>query len=262
MSEEDLVLDITESNRWNRGYGSYTQAPATAGIRLFVNIAADQENREDAEHFAHITERLASGLSNHLFGSAGNPHFSIPDNVGECFTTYLPHQPFPDTNGCLPERIGLSCYSLAANYFLQDPDVGLLAADDPRAKETLRLALEHLGDPFDPRIIRWHLPRPHPSHLGYGQGQLLMALIYAGDSGEFRRRLRALFDVSLRETGDIYLMQEVLARPGCPNRGNKAHLTYLPVMADYLAKLVENAGEHSSGMLADLSVLSESGLVQ
>jgi len=46
-----------------------------------------------------------------------------------------------------------------------------------------------------------------------------------------------LFDVSLRETGDIYLMQEVLARAGRPNRGNKAHLTYFPVMASYLAGL-------------------------
>jgi hypothetical protein len=56
----------------------------------------------------------------------------------------------------VPQGIGLSGYSLAANYFLQDPQVGLLAAGDPRARETLALALQHLGDRFDPRIVTWH----------------------------------------------------------------------------------------------------------
>jgi hypothetical protein len=82
--------------------------------------------------------------------------------------------------------------------------------------------------------------------------------MYAGDSAEFRRRLQALFDVSLRETGDVYLMQEVLARSGRPNRGNKAHLTYFPVIADYLGWLAETAGEDSERFLPDLNVLSES----
>jgi GH15 family glucan-1,4-alpha-glucosidase len=212
MSEEGLVLDVTESNVWNRGYGTFTQAPAAAGIKLFVNIASDMGNGEDVTHFSDVVAKLISGLENHLYGNGGNPYINIPDDIGNCFITYIPHMEIPDAKGNRPKRIGLSCYSLAANYFLQDPDVRLLPADDPKASETLRLALEHLGDPFDPRIIRWHLPKPHPSHLGYGQGQLLMALIYAGKCEEFQKRLEALFDVSLRETGDIYLMQEVLVR--------------------------------------------------
>jgi hypothetical protein len=93
--------------------------------------------------------------------------------------------------------------------------------------------------------------------MGYGQGQLLMALIYAGNKEEFQNRLKALFDVSLRETGDIYLMQEVLARAGSPNRGNKAHLTYFPVMAAYLAALAEDRNEGENRFLPDLMVIEE-----
>lgn len=255
MSTEGLVLDITESNVWNRGYGTFTQAPAAAGIQLFINIAADKGNKEDVEHFKGIVARLMSGLNNYLYGKAGNPYLDIPDEAGNCYTTYLPYKEFPDARGNRPQRIGLSCYSLAANYFLQDPDVDLLNAEDRRAKETLRLALEQPGDPFDPRIIRWHLPKPHPSHMGYGQGQLLMALIYAGNHTEFQSRLKALFDVSLRETGDIYLMQEVLARSGSPNRGNKAHLTYFPVMAAYLAALSGNSRDEGNKFITDLTII-------
>jgi hypothetical protein len=255
MSEEGLVLDITESNVWNRGYGTFTQAPAAAGIRLFINIASDMGNKEDVEHFNGIVAKLMSGLENYLYGKGGNPHFNIPDEIGNCFITYVPYKEIPDTRGNRPKGIGLSCYSLAANYFLQDPDVGLLRAEDPKASETLRLALEYLGDPFDPRIIRWHLSKPHPSHLGYGQGQLLMSLIYGGKSEEFQIRLEGLFDVSRRETGDIYLMQEVLARSGSPNRGNKAHLTYFPVMAAYLADLAIKNGDAVNKLLPGLTII-------
>jgi hypothetical protein len=255
MSEEGLVLDITESNVWNRGYGTFTQAPATAGIQLFLNIASDKGYREDTQHFTEIVARLMAGFDKHLFGKAGNPYFNIPDDIGESYITYVPYMEIPDSRGNRPKRIGLSCYSLAANYFLQDPDVGLIPADDPKARETLQLALEHLGDPFDPRIIRWHLPKPHPSHLGYGQGHLLMSLIYAGSHEEFQNRLQALFEVSLRETGDIYLMQEVLARAGSPNRGNKAHLTYFPVMAAYLVELAKQTGEVVNKYLPGFTVL-------
>jgi len=117
----------------------------------------------------------------------------------------------------------------------------LLAPDDIRAQETLNLALKYLGDPFDPRVVTWHIRRLE-GHLGYGQGQLLMALLYTGNESEFRRRLQALFDVSTREIGDVYLMQEVLARPGNPNRGNKASLTYYPLMAAVLAGLPGQRG--------------------
>jgi hypothetical protein len=90
--------------------------------------------------------------------------------------------------------------------------------------------------------------------MGYGQGQLLMSLIYAGNYEEFQRRLKALFDVSLRETGDIYLMQEVLARSGSPNRGNKAHLTYFPVMSAYLAGFFGNIGKDARKFIPDLTI--------
>jgi hypothetical protein len=71
--------------------------------------------------------------------------------------------------------------------------------------------------------------------MGYGQGQLLMALVHAGRAEEFRHRLQGLFDVSHKEVGDPYLMQEILNRAGFPNRGNKAHLTYFPLLAARLA---------------------------
>jgi len=257
ISAEGLVLDITESNLWNRGYGTFTQAPAAAGIQLFINLAADNENKEDIDHFSGVVAWLMAGLNNVLYGKAGNPYLAIPDEAGECYTTYLPFMEMPDSSGSRPQRIGFSCYSLGANYFLQDPQVGLLQVDDFRARETLRLALELPGDPFDPRILRWHLPQPHPSHLGYGQGQLLMALIYAGNYEEFQNRLQALFDVSLRETGDIYLMQEVLARSGSPNRGNKAHLTYFPVLAAYLVTITVDSRGSGNKFLPDLKIIEK-----
>lgn len=114
------------------------------------------------------------------------------------------------------------------------------SSSDPVTAETLRLSLQLLGDEFDPRVLCWHL-RNKEGHLGYGQGQLLLGLLYADEREEFRARLQALFDVSHREVGDPYLMQEVLARPGMPNRGNKAALTYYPILIDMLAGINRKA---------------------
>jgi hypothetical protein len=58
MSVEGLVLDITESNVWNRGYGTFTQTPSAAGIQLFINMATDQANTADVEHFTAVAARL------------------------------------------------------------------------------------------------------------------------------------------------------------------------------------------------------------
>jgi hypothetical protein len=235
LAADGAVLDETESNLWALGYGTFTQAPAAAGVHLFVNLAKDAGRAADVAHFTGVVERLLAPLSGRLFGDAANPYLEIPAGTGRCYLTYLPVGENTRNLWDGPvQRIGLSCYSLAANYFLQDPQVGLLAADDPRARETLDLALQHLSDQFDPRIVTWHNRRTG-AHMGYGQGQLLQALIYAGRETEFRERLTALFEVSAREIGDIYLMQEVLGRQGNPNRGNKAHLTYYPVLVALLA---------------------------
>jgi hypothetical protein len=63
--------------------------------------------------------------------------------------------------------------------------------------------------------------------------------------------------VSLRETGDIYLMQEVLARSGSPNRGNKAHLTYFPVLAATLAAIIEDNKGEGNKFIPDLRIIEK-----
>jgi len=244
MNEDGLVLDITESNVWNRGFGIFTQAPAAAGISLFVHLANDNGRTQEAAYYTQIVERLMHGVDL-LYKDAENQYLTIPEGIGKCFATYVPYDTFKDDDGVVPQKIGLSCYSLAAPFFLLDPQVALLSPDDPRIQETITLAQRYLGDPFDMRMIRWHIGRPgstypHPSHMGYGQGQLLTALLYTGRDEEFRTALTALFDVSFREVGDPYLMQEVLARPGNPNRGNKAHLTYYPLLAHDLTSRAKN----------------------
>ena len=253
LAADGAILDETESNLWALGYGTFTQAPAAAGVHLFLNLARDAGRDADVAHFTGVVERLLAPFQGRLFGDAENPYLGIPAGTGRSYLTYLPVQENTRNLWDSPvQRIGLSCYSLAANYFLQDPQVGLLAADDPRARETLDLALQHLGDRFDPRIITWH-NRRHEGHMGYGQGQLLNALIYAGRAAEFRERLTALFEVSTREIGDIYLMQEVLGRQDNPNRGNQAHLTYYPVLVALLAGWVP-AGQPLKSFIADLVV--------
>ncbi len=253
MAEDGAVLDETESNVWAMGYGTFTQAPAAAGVHLFLNMARDAGYTDDVKHFTKIVERLMSALNGRLFGDAENSYLNIPAGVGHSYLTYLPEKENQRNlwDGQV-HRIGLACYSLAANYFLQDPQVGLLAPDDPRAKETLDLALQHLGDVFDPRIVTWH-NRRYEAHMGYGQGQLLVALVYAGREEVFRERLQALFDVSTREVGDIYLMQEVLARRGNPNRGNKAHMTYYPPLIALLSGIVPT-GKPLKQFIPDLCV--------
>lgn len=253
LNEDDVVLDETESNVWAHGYGTFSQAPAAAGIHLFRAMAEDHGQQQDSRHFAHIVERLLHGLHTILTGDAENPYLNIPAGVGRCYLTYLPQTPTQRNWWDQPvQKIGLSCYSLAAAFFLQDPDVSLLAPDDPVTAETLRLSLQLLGDEFDPRVLCWHL-RNKEGHLGYGQGQLLLGLLYADEREEFRARLQALFDVSHREVGDPYLMQEVLARPGMPNRGNKAALTYYPILIDMLAGI--SAGkEPLTAFIPDLHV--------
>ena len=70
---------------------------------------------------------------------------------------------------------------------------------------------------------------------------------------EFRDRLAALFEVSQREVGDPYLMQEVLNRSGRPNRGNKAHCTYYPVLVALLSGIAPQ-GEPERDFIPDLQV--------
>lgn len=251
MDSSGRVLDVTEANAWNQGFGVFTQSAAAAGLRLFLALADDAGRPEDRDRFARAVDRLMAGLREGLFGDAANPYFEIPEGIGACFTTYIPHGERPAVDGTRPRRIGLSAYSLAPGFFLQDPQVGLLPPDDRMAAETLDLVLERLGDPFDPRMVRWHMG---PSHLGYGQGQLLMALVHAGRTDVFRDRLQALFDVSFREVGDPYLMQEVLARKGNVNRGNKAHLAYFPVLAARLSGFA--GGQDGNGFLPDFRVLT------
>lgn len=255
LEDDGAVLDETESNVWAHGYGTFSQAPAAAGVKLFTDIARAVGRTEDAEHFSSVVDKLMNGLNTRLYGDAANPYMEIPEGLGNCYVSCIPQHENQRNWWDQPvQRIGISCYSLAANFFLQDPDVALLAADDSRAAETLDLALKHLGDPFDERIVTWHIRRKE-AHLGYGQGQLLMALVYAGRGDVFRDRLQALFDVAKRETGDIYLMQEVLARPGLPNRGNKAALAYYPILIAFLAG-IPSGTEPLIGFVPDLIVRS------
>ena len=255
MEADGSVLDETESNVWAHGYGAFTQAPAAAGVKLFLNIASDAGRLDDAGHFSGVVKKLLEGLNSRLWGDAGNPYLGIPKGAGECYLTYVPAKENERNWWDQPvERIGLACYSLAAGYYLQDPEVGLLAADDQRCKATLDLALKHLGDSFDPKIITWHVRRSM-AHMGYGQGQLLQCLLFAGRGEEFRERLSALFDVSRKEIGDAYLMQEVLGRSGNPNRGNKAHLAYFPFLAALLAGLdAPGLESNSRACLPDLRI--------
>ncbi|MCC6578958.1 MAG: hypothetical protein IT440_00835 [Phycisphaeraceae bacterium] len=235
MAADGAVLDETESNVWAHGYGTFTQAPAAAGVKLFATLARDAGREDVAEQMEQLVERLMNGLNTRLWGDAANSYLDIPAGVGSCYLNYVPRTPTERNWWDQPvHRIGISCYSLAAAFFLQDPDVALLSPDDPRATETLDLALQHLGDPFDQRITTWHIRRKE-AHMGYGPGQLLVALLYTGRGEEFRRRLAGVFDVSTREIGDAYLLQEVLGRVGHPNRGNKSVVSCFPFMAALLA---------------------------
>ena len=88
---------------------------------------------------------------------------------------------------------------------------------------------------------------PVPDHSGRGE--------------EFRRRLAALFEVSTREVGDVYLMQEVLGRVGFPNRGNKAALSYFPFLAASLAGFdAPGLGDRAKDCLPDLVALAQQGV--
>jgi hypothetical protein len=253
MASDGAVLDETESNVWAHGYGTFTQAPAAAGVQLFLVLARDAGREDDVAHFAGIVGKLMQGLHTRLWGDAANPYLELPEGTGECYLGFVPRG--KDERNCWGrpvQRIGLACYSLAAGFFLQDPDVGLLSPDDRRVAATLDLALRHLGDRFDERIVTWHIRR-HEAHMGYGQGQVLVGLLLAGRGAEFRARLEALFDVARKEIGDPYLMQEVLGRSGNPNRGNKAHLTYFPYLAALLGGLdAPGLEERTKACLPDL----------
>lgn len=261
MEPDGAVVDETESNIWAHGFGTFSQAPAAAGVKLFAELAAAAGRDDDAAHFAQVAQRLVDGLNTRLWGDAANSYLDIPEGTGECYLNYLPRQADERNWWDQPvKRIGLSCYSLAASYFLQDPDVALLPQDDPRAAATLDLALRHLGDPFEPLIPTWHIRRKE-AHMGYGPGQLLNALLYTGRGEEFRRRLAALFEVSTREVGDVYLMQEVLGRVGFPNRGNKAALSYFPFLAASLAGFdAPGLGDRAKNCLPDLVALAQQGV--
>ena len=245
--ENGLINDLTESNVWDHGYGTFTQSPAAAGVKLFVQMAADAKKEEDVRHFNALTTKLLKGLKEHLYGEAANHYLKIDSGIGKCYVTYI-----PDTKLTTERPLGLSCYSLAANYFLQDPDVKLLDSKDEGLKSTLSLSMKLLSDDNDPRIITWHITRKI-AHIGYGQGQLLMSLIYANDPENFRTRLLALFDASKKCTGDPYLLPELLGRPATPNRGNKAHLTYYPLIIAQLAGFTQSQGVMTS-FIPDLKV--------
>ncbi len=245
--KDGLILDLTESNVWDYGYGTFTQSPAAAGVKLFADMAKDNNRPEDASHFSNLAAKLTKGLTDHLYGDATNHYLNINSGIGKCYVTYI-----PDTLLTAEKPLGLSCYSLGANFFLLDPDVRLLSAQDEGIKNTLQLAMANLGDDNDPRIITWHV-RKNLAHIGYGQGQLLMSLIYANQPEAFRERLSALFDVSKKMSGDPWLIPEVLGRPQKPNRGNKAHLTYYPLIIAYLAGFSQPDGIQTP-FIPDLTV--------
>lgn len=112
---------------------------------------------------------------------------------------------------------------------MQDPDVGLISREDERAMQTMRLVMEKTGNPRDNRVPAWH--SDWMSHMGYGLSQLMACLIHVGMYEEYEKCLETMFDVSVREVEDPYLMPEVYGRTGNPNRGNKAHCTYFPLIA-------------------------------
>ncbi len=255
MQPDGTVLDETESNIWAHGYGAFSQAPAAAGVKLFADIAKCAGNNDDAARFHKLALRLMDSLNTRLWGDAANPYWDLGYGNGNCYLSYVPVTPEERNWWNQPvKRIGISCYSLAASYFLQDPDVALLKADDARAAETIDLALKHGGDPFDGRITTWHIRRKE-AHMGYGPGQMLQALLFTGRGESFREVLEALFETSRREVGDIYLMQEHLGRIGFPNRGNKAALAYFPFLAAMLAGFdAPEIGDRSRKCLPDLTV--------
>ena len=239
INDKGLILDCTESNIWSMGYGVFTQSPAIAGIKLFTEIAKDKNMRADVDHFTKTVERLVNGMDNYLYGDCENEFLNIPEGAGMAYITSLPSNiPGP---GFSNKRIGLSCYSLAPHFFLLDPDVKLLNKNDPKIVNTLKLSMQYLDDANDKRIITWFV-RNNLAHIGYGQGQLLMSLIYGNQPDEFRKRLKALFDITEASIGDKYLLPEVLGRPDTPNKGNKAHLTYYPYIIAYLSGISHNGG--------------------
>lgn len=239
INEKGLILDCTESNLWSLGYGVFTQSPAIAGIKLFIEIAKDKNQNVDVEHFTKTLNTLVNGMDNYLYGDCENDFLSITKGAGMAYITSLPSNiPGPGFDN---KRIGLSCYSLAPLFFLLDPDVNLLKKDDPKIVNTLELTMKYLGDTNDNRIITWFV-RNDLAHIGYGQGQLLMALIYKNQPDEFRKRLKALFDITETSIGDKYLIPEVLGRPDYPNKGNKAQLTYYPFIIAYLSGISHNGG--------------------
>lgn len=225
---DGLIFDDTESNVWSTGFGVFSQAPCIAGLQLFLTIFRDCEKTADVVRFSDLIQKLMQGMQNHLFGNAGNPYLGYSPDMGECYTTYIPYEA-PDDR----KRIGLSCYSLAVGYFLQDPDVALLSPSDEKVMQTLRLVMEKTGDFRNEGIPSWHtqiMP-----HMGYGISQLMASLIHAGMYDVYEKYLEILFDVSQKEVGDAFLMPEVYGRFGNPNRGNKAHCTYFPLIAYEIA---------------------------
>ena len=249
LDERGLILDQTESS-WGFGYGVFSQAPATAGIELFSRVAAEAGKTDDHTRFHDLAKRLRDAMNRHLYGDAENPLLKLPAGLGDCYITNIPAA----GKDRVCERMGLSCYSLAPGHYLADPEVGLMAPDDPKIVQTLEMVKQHGGCSFDPRIVTWH--RCHCAHLGYGQGQILLNLAYVGDGKEFRRRLEALFDVCAEDIGDPYLMIETLGRHGVPNRGNKAHLAYFPVVAALLAGFAPEGGPRRD-LVPDLAVRIE-----
>lgn len=247
-NERGLIEDQTESNIWSYGYGSFTQAPSIAGIKLFVEIAKDKKQKRDVKYFTQLANKLLDAMNQHLYGDCENRNLNIGAGKGESYTTYIPSERSIYNNG-----LGLSCYSLAPHFFLLDPDVKLLDKDNEKITSTLNLALELLGDDVDKRIITWHVQQSL-AHIGYGQGQLLMALLYTKNPIEFNYRLDALFDITKKEPGDQYLIPELLGRASGPNKGNKAHLTYYPFMIAYLGGL-SHSGEIMKDFISDLEIL-------
>jgi len=143
MEADGAVLDETESNVWAHGFGTFSQAPAAAGVRLFTHLTRDAGREDLARHYDGVVQRLVDGLNSRLWGDAANPHWNVPAGAGDCYLSYVPRDA-QQRNWWdqLVGRIGVSCYSLAASYFLQDPDVGLLAPTDARAAATLDLVLQ------------------------------------------------------------------------------------------------------------------------
>ena len=240
IEKTGLILDLTESNVWSYGYGVFTQAPSIAGIKLFIEMAKDKKQTNDVAHFSKVVNTLLTSMNELLYGDCENHFLNIKKGIGNSYTTYIPNKSLS-----VESKIGLSCYSLAPHFFLLDPDVKLVDKNDIKITSTLDLSLDLLGNINDKRIINWHTMN-NISHIGYGQGQLLMALLYTKKPVEFNERLTALFDITKSSTGDKYLIPEILGRPDKPNKGNKAQLTYYPYLVAYLGGL-----SHTGGIMKD-----------